>query len=254
MTSLLVEHFDVPETRRDARALGAVADRTGDVLAGRTVWCATALPGARRPAQELGARMGGAGPGVAGAALPLAVGESLVRVAQRLDEMLAGGRVGGVDLGPAEQDLYEQVAGGMEDLVGARVGRDDVVVAHDPVSAVLALAVREHGAHAVWRFRLAGSSPPAARQALEFLQRFTSATDAYVLAWTARDARGDLVERVAAAIPSARVVMAKEFRARARGDEARRMAWRSALAEIVSNDRGERVGGTRQPRPVFAAR
>ena len=53
MTILVTEHFDMPASPRAVRALGAAGQRAGDVLAGRTVWCATAMPGVRRSARTL---------------------------------------------------------------------------------------------------------------------------------------------------------------------------------------------------------
>jgi hypothetical protein len=243
MTSLVIEHFDVPASTRDARALGAAADRVGDVLAGRRVWCAMALPGASRSALQLRARMEGAGPGVAAVPLQLAVDAQLRRLAERVDQMLAGGTPAGLRFGAAEQDLYARGARG-----------SDEIVAHDALSAILSQAVRERGAHAVWRFRVAGPSRASARRALEFLQSFTRGVDAYVLTWLERGPGGEALERVAAVMPSAGIVAAKEFPTRFAGDDERRLAWRMALAEIVRSDRGESVGGTLHPRPTVAAR
>src|SRR5947208_1350875 len=60
-----------------------------------------------------------------------------------------------------------------EGPIGDGVGPGDVVVAHDALSAALCQAVRARGAHAVWRIRIARSWPNPARQALEFVGRFT---------------------------------------------------------------------------------
>jgi hypothetical protein len=254
VTSLVIEHFDMPVTRREVRALGAAGDRAGDVLAGRTVWCATALPSARRSADDLRDRMEGAAPGLAAASMQVTADDQLSRVAERLDDMLAGATPAQSGLGPAEQDLYSEGARASEDLVGNGVGADDVVVVHDALSAIFARAVRERGAHAVWRVHVGGTSGATAREALEFLHDFTAGVDAYILTWRERGPRGDIVERVAAAMPSAGIVAAKEYPVRVHGDDARRMAWRTALAEIVRGDRGECVGGTLHPRPTVAAR
>jgi hypothetical protein len=78
--------------------------------------------------------------------------------------------------------------------------------------------------------------------------------DAYALSWLERGPRGEVVERVVAAMPSSGVVAAKEFPTRFAGDEPRRLAWRMALAEIVRGDRDEHVGGTLHARPTVAAR
>jgi hypothetical protein len=254
VTSLVIEHMEMPVSTRDLRAVGAAGERAGDVLAGHTVWCAMALPRARRPAEQLRARIDGAGPGISATSLEVSGDERLRRLAERLDEMLAGGESPAGDLGPAEREVYSQSARGSEDLVGDAIGRDDVVVAHDALSAILAEAVRERGAHAVWRVRFRANSQPAAWRALEFLRRFTPGVDAYVVTWLERDPHAVFVERVAAVMPSAGMVAAKGFSTRFGGEQPRRLAWQMALAEILRSDRGESVGGTLRPRPRVAAR
>jgi hypothetical protein len=180
------------------------------------------------------------------------VAGQLRRLAQRIDEMMVGGGTARARLGPGDQDIYAEAARGRADLVD--VGPGDVVVAHDALSVTLVQAVRERGAHAVWRFRIAGVSPASARRALEFLGRFAPNVDAYLLSWIENGPRGEPVERVAAAMPSAGIVAAKEFPTRSVGTEQRQLAWRMALAEVVRTDRGEAVGGTLHPKPTVAAR
>jgi hypothetical protein len=90
VTSLVIEHFDTPTSTRDARAVDRAGERVGDVLAGRTMWCATSLPSAVRPAEELRVRMDGAGPNGAAAALRLSSDQHLLALAETVDDMLAG--------------------------------------------------------------------------------------------------------------------------------------------------------------------
>jgi hypothetical protein len=209
----MVEHLDMPGTARASRALGAAGDRVGDVLAGRTVWCAAALPDARPNAAELRACIEGAGTGMAAEAV-----------------------------------------GGSADLVGEWVGSEDVLVAHDAPSALLARVVRESGAHTVWRLRVGMGTEGSAPVAIELLGRGPGCVDAYLVSWAERGPRGELVECVAAAMPSAGIVAAKEFPSPSLREELRRLAWGMALAEIVRSDRGEAVGGTLHARPTIAAR
>jgi hypothetical protein len=198
--------------------------------------------------------MDGAGPEVAAAPLLVDASDQLRRLAERLDGMLAGAAPPGAGFGSAEQDLYADGAQGGDELVPDSVGADDVVVAHDALSALVARAARERGAHAVLRFRFAAGPGTSALQALEFLRSFTFGVDAYVLTWLERGPRGEVVERVAAAMPSAGIVAAKEFPSRLSADQQRRLAWRMALAEVVRSDRGECVGGRLHPRPTVAVR
>ncbi|HEV7529078.1 MAG TPA: hypothetical protein VGO29_09295 [Solirubrobacteraceae bacterium] len=253
--SLFVEQFDKPASARDAMALGAAAQRAGDVLAGRTIWCVIAMPGARRSADALRARVDGAGPGVAATSLQLTAAEPLRDLARQLEQMLGGvSTQGSSGLGPAEREAYARGALDGDDLLGDGVQAQDVVVVHDALSALVSQAARQRGAHVVWRFRVASRSQPARQDALQFLQRFTPGVDAHVTTWLQRDSHGELVQRVAAALPAAGMLATKQFRTRFTGEQPRRLAWRMVLAEVVRSDRGECVGGTLHPRPSVAAR
>ncbi len=198
--------------------------------------------------------MEGAGPGGAAATLRVDSDEQLLGAAERVEHMLEGAAADRGALGEADRATYRAAAARGEELFGVGVEVDDVVVVHDALSAIVIQPARERGAHAVWRIRVAGGPGSEPRRALEFLQRFTTGIDAYILSWQERGARGELIESVGAALPSAGMVAAKEFPARFTGDEPRRLAWRMALAEIVRSDRGERVGGTQRPRPAVAPR
>jgi hypothetical protein len=253
MTSLVVEHFDAPGSTRDTRAFGAAGDRAGDVLAGRTVWCAATRPAGGGPAQDLRTQIEGAGPELAAENLEVPQGgDQLHQLAERIDEMLTGLAARPV-LGRSERGIYAEAARMAEELVGDWLRPDDVLVAHDAYSALLSPAVRARGAHAVWRFRIGFPSEASPPGALDFIGRFTAGIDAYLLSWIERRPGGEVVERVAAAIPSAGIVAAKEFPTRSERDEPRRLAWRMAMAEVVRADRGEVVGGTLHPRPTIAA-
>src|ERR1700729_859922 len=153
----------------------------------------------------------------------------------------------GACLGGAGRALTAAALPESEGLIGDGVCPGDVVVAYDALSAALCEAVRDRGAHAVWRIRIARrwTNPP--RQALEFVGQFTPGIDAYLLSWVERSARGQTVERVAAAMPSPGIVATKEFPARFPAGELRRLAWRMALAEVVRSDRDEAVGGRLHP-------
>ncbi len=254
MTSLVIEHLDMPESPRYVRALHAAGERAGEVLAGRTVWCAMSLPSARRPAEELRVRVDGAGPGAAAATLRVEADEPLRQVAERVEDMLDGAESATPGLGETEHDAYALAAVTSDELFGGGVEVDDVVVVHDALSAIMIEAVRERGAHAVWSVPVGGRSRATARQASEFLRPFTPGIDAYIFSWRDRGPRGEVIESVGAAMPAAGIVAATEFPTRFAGGESRRLAWRMALAEIVRSDRGECVGGTLHPCPTVATR
>ena len=174
-------------------------------------------------------------------------------LAERLDAMLEGSSPSG--LGAAERELCAEGVSGSEELVGA-VGPDDVVVVHDTLTALLAEALRERGAHAVWHVSFAPApSPAAVAAARTFLRRYTSLMDAYVMTWSPPAGRtGAVVERIAALMPSTDAVAAKDIPATYAGGEPRLLGWSTVLADVVHGDRAETVGGTRHPRPTVPLR
>jgi hypothetical protein len=249
VTSLVVERFGMAATSRLRRAVADVDERIGDVLAGRTVWCAVGVPNATQAADELRVRLEGVGQDVAAAPLVVAGDETLSSLAQRLDRALTGG---GFDVAAADLLGHGAVAG--SELVGAEIRAGDVVIAHDPLSVMASEAVRERGAYALWNVRVGAEGAAAVGQALDLMRRVTSGVDAYVLAWRERTWRGQMTECVAAAIPAAAAVVAKQFPAVPDPENPRRLAWRMTVAETVRSDREECVGGRLHPRPVVAAR
>jgi hypothetical protein len=114
----------------------------------------------------------------------------------------------------------------------ADVRPDDIVVLHHPLTAARAEAIRQQGAHALWHVLEPREPAPA--------------IDAYLM--TGRSADG--AQLVAALMPGAGVVMAKEIR----GATYRDVGWSSLLADVVRTDRGECVGGTLHARPAVAPR
>jgi hypothetical protein len=216
MTSLLVEHFATAGGMRVNRALAAAGARVADVLGGRTVWCAAREPACRAEAERLRGRVTGAGPDLGAATLPTAAA---------LDEAAADW-----------------------------VRPDDVVIAHDPPTLSFSEAVREHGGHAVFRFRAGFVPTESAQVALDLLAEMPTCIDAYLLSWREDRGHGEVVERVAAAMPAAGIIAAKEFSLGAPGEDSRSLAWRMAVGEIVRTDRDEAVGGRLHAKPAVARR
>jgi len=220
LTSFVIEHFRPATSVSDERSLRFSRERAADELAGRTVWCAAPLPGVP-----------------AAARLEVPADEPLRRLAERLDVMLSGGLArAAVDLGDAEREICAE---SMRDPDPA-VRRDDVVLLNDALTALLAQAVRERGAHAVWCASIAAPAPGrlGTHEAWQFLRSCTTGVDAYVTRWGSG---------LAAVMPSADVVAVT-------ADPDRESGWRRALADVIRGDRDETVGGTRHPRPAVAAR
>jgi hypothetical protein len=254
VTSLTIEHLEPPSTVRRTRAVEAVRRRALDELSERTVWCASALPGAGSSAQRLRASLQwGDGGGLRCSVLEVAADGRLRDLAERLEAMLDGAAAS--QLGDAERELCAEGVRGSEELVGD-VGPNDVVVVHDALTALLAEAVRERGAHAVWHVSFTPTpGRPTAAAARTFLRRYTSRMDAYVMTWSPYDRRPRaVVERIAALMPSTDAVAAKDIPASYAGGEPRQLGWSTVLADVVHGDREETVGGTRHARPRVAAR
>jgi hypothetical protein len=239
---------------RRTRAVEAVRRRALDELSERTVWCASALPGPGSSARRLRASLQwGGGGGLRCGVLEVAADGRLRDLAERLEAMLDGAAAS--QLGDAERELCAEGVRGSEELVGD-VGPNDVVVAHDALTALLAEAVRERGAHAVWHVSVTPTpSRPTAAAARSFLRRYTSRMDAYVMTWSPYDRRPRaVVERIAALMPSTDAVAAKDIPAAYASAEPRQLGWSTVLADVVHGDREETVGGTRHARPRVPAR
>lgn len=257
MTSLRIDHFDAPSSARGVRAIDTARRRALDELAGRTVWFASALVGGRSRAQSLRERLGRTVEGVSTGWMEVAADEPLRGLTQRLDAMLSGGPRGAVRLGPADRDAYAEGVRDHESLMRDDVRADDVVVLHDPLTAALARAVRERGAHAIWHVSLAPVSGGARlEEARLVMGRHAAGLDAFVLTWQRRVGRRVRAQSVAALMPCADMVTAKETSSVPEAAEGgvQELGWYSMLADVVHADRGDTVGGTLHPRPSVAAR
>jgi FAD/FMN-containing dehydrogenase len=240
MTVVTIERIDIEEGAHGARVLESARRLAAEELDGRTVWCAASRPAGRHTAGRLQTSLAWIDdPDVVAAELEIAVDERLEALAQRLDDLLAGLAVAQGALEPEDVALLSETTSAAEAEVADRIRPDDVVVLHDALSAILSTAVRERGAHVVWRIR-----PRATRAATAWrvLSPFTAHVDAYVAG-----APGI----VAAAMPSRDAVTARQTGLGAPYDIA---AWSSVLADVVHSDRDEHVGGVRRPRPAVAQR
>jgi hypothetical protein len=198
MTTVEVEHFGAPVSVNRARELELTRRRAVDELETRTLWCATARPSGYAAARRLHERLRHAG---------------------------LGARLLALD---AHDPLGE--------LLRA-IEADDVVVLHDPPTAMVAAAIRDLGAHALCH-------------ATEPVAGCTYAVDAYLVTW-----REPAVDHIAAVMPAANRVAEKDIDAERRGAEAvRDAAWSCVLADVALEDRGEHVGGRLHARPAVAAR
>ena len=263
MPTLVIDRLEPSSSARRARRSDLGRARAADRLAGRTVWCAAALPSGRGSARTLRACLIADGC-VPARKLEVAPDEPLRELGARLDQALrlAGAVVsltaveGPGPLGRREHALYAEGARGGEALAGDAIGPGDIVVLHDALAAALAEAVRGRGAHVVWAVPL-GATPGggAVAVAWEVLRPHARAIDAMVMSWTDPGDRPQGMEHIGAAMPSPGLLAAKEIAAT--GAEAQALhnrGWSTLLADIVDRDRGECVGGTFHARPAVPAR
>ncbi len=241
MTSMVTERFRTPRSTREAQALEAVRKRMGDGLADRTVWCTACLRTGRISAATLHDRLRRAGAGAGGLEPP--GDEPLRRLCERLDGLLRG--LTAAELAPEDGDLYAVGVEHGEDMLGGTVAPDDVVVLHDPLTAVLGQAARERGAHVLWRLpAVSGRRGATVAGAWSFMRRHTAAPDAYVVTSSGPD-----MSRIVALVPSRGLVAAKEV-----DPTQHDVGWSSMLADVVQADRDETVGGIFHARPTVAMR
>jgi hypothetical protein len=263
MPTLVIDRLEPPSSARRARSSDLGRARAADRLAGRTVWCATALPSGRGAARTLRACLIADGC-VPARELEVAPDEPFRELAARLDQALrlAGAVIsrtavaGPGPLGRREHALYAEGARGGEALAGDAIGPGDIVVLHDALTAALGEAVRGRGAHVVWDVPL-GAAPggAAVAGAWDVLRPHARAIDAMVMSWTDAGDRPRGMEHIGAAMPSPGLLATKEIAAT--GAEAQALhnrGWSTLLADIVDRDRGECVGGTLHARPTVPAR
>jgi hypothetical protein len=264
MPSVVIDRLEPPSSARRARTSEVARARAADRLAGRTVWCVTALPAGRGAARTLRGCLTADGCVVA-EELQIRPREPFRALAGRLDEalrlasaMASPSKIGGESgpLGRREQAEYADGAREGEALAGDRVAPGDVVVLHDALTATLGEALRGRGAHVVWDVPL-GPAPAgvAVAAAWEFLRPHARAIDAVVMSWSAPERHAWGVEHIAAAMPSPALLATKEIPASGADAESRHnRGWSTLLADIVDRDRGESVGGTLHARPAVPAR
>jgi hypothetical protein len=258
MPRVIIDHFDPPSSPHAARVRSWASERAADQLAGRRVWCAAASARGRDDALAMGDRLRAGSEGLA--ADPLAVDDSgtLPGLAMRLDALLSGLQAADATmvLGADDRAGCLAAVARAEDAIGRDVGGGDLVLVHDAVAALAAQAVRARGAHVVWHLRGPARSMPAgtagaARAVLDLLRRYTGVVDAYVSSSVAPAPGGGLRRRVSVLMPVADVLAATET---VDTDPGGQLAWRSALADVVTDDREEHVGGRIHIRPAVPAR
>jgi hypothetical protein len=243
MPRLTIERFDPPTSQHASRVRSWAGARATEQLGGRHVWCASASPRGRGEAHALGERLR-AGGDVDAAPLDVDASAWLPHLARLLDALPTRLPVAPLDV--AQRAGCAEAAATGERAIGDDVRAGDLVVVHDAVAALAAQALRARGAHVVWCVE-----PAAGTAAVDALRRYTGDVDAYIMGSVLRGPGAQVVRQVVALMPGADVLSAKQV---VDPQPADMLGWRSALADVVADDRDEHVGGCRHVRPAVAAR
>jgi hypothetical protein len=242
MPRLTIERFDPPTSQRASRVRSWAGSRAHEQLGGSRVWCASASPRGRDDARALQERLG-AGGDIATAPLDVHAGAVLRDLVRQLDVLL--GHLRAAPLGLEERACCAEAGAAGESAMGRDVRAGDLVVVHDAAAALAAPAFRARGGHVIWCIDSGDAAAVAA------LHRYTGDVDAYIASSVRRSPGGRVVRQVAALMPGADVLVAKEVVDPGPGDM---LGWRSALSDVAAGDHEEHVGGCRHVRPAVPAR
>jgi hypothetical protein len=253
VTTLEIERFPAPDTSRAVRTVELMRLRAAEQLEGKAVWCVAAAPTEVAAADALARCLLALGEvGVASRRATLEPGQPLIGLLKRLDAMLRGSTTLAPAFGREDEDAYSTGRQQADALIPGEVRAGDVVVLYDPIAAALAPAIRERGAHAVWQASI-GPWEGNTVAAWRFLHQAHPPMDAYVTGW--RSARVASLGRtgVAAYISARRVIEAKQADSANPDQPNENLVWTTALADVVMEDRAERVGGKLHARPSIPA-
>jgi trehalose synthase len=165
-----------------AKLLMQAADRGRHVLEGRVVWNVNATATGGGVAEMLSALLAYArGAGIDTRWLVLVGDPDFFDITKRVHNFIHGSSGDGGHLGPAERAHYEEVLARNLRALGQQVDPGDLVLLHDPQTAGLAAAMREAGAHVVWRCHIgADGSNDLTRAGWDFLHPYLRDVDAFI--------------------------------------------------------------------------
>jgi len=169
------------EPDRAAR-LWAYAETARRVIGERVVWNVNATASGGGVAEMLLALLAYArGAGVDARWLVLNGNPDFFRTTKRLHNFLHGSLGDGGELGERERHGYEAVLAANLSGLTELVSPGDLVVLHDPQTAGLVPAVRDLGAHVVWRSHIGADVSSGITEAgWSFLRPYVSAADAVI--------------------------------------------------------------------------
>jgi len=162
--------------------LQEVADRSSLLLRGRTVWNVSSTERGGGVAEMLQTLVAyGQGAGVETRWFVLTGDERFFTVTKRLHNLLHGFPGDRGELDEADRDHYRDVMARNLEVWQNRVRPGDIVLLHDPQTAGMAGALRDQGAHVVWRCHIgADRADGHSGRGWEFLRPFVEAADVCV--------------------------------------------------------------------------
>lgn len=163
-------------------ALEAAAERTAKVLAGRTVWNVNSTEHGGGVAEMLQTIVAyGRGAGIDTRWFVIAGDDRFFTVTKRLHNVLHGFPGDGGQLDAADAEHYRDVMARNLDGWQEHVRRGDIVLLHDPQTAGMARALRDRGAHVIWRCHIGSDRADGhTGRGWDFLRPFVEAADTYV--------------------------------------------------------------------------
>jgi trehalose synthase len=182
ITPLDIERFEEVLAPDRYEELIDTVVRAIELLDGRTVWNINSTARGGGVAEMLQSLLAYArGAGVDARWLVISGNPAFFQVTKRLHNRLHGAEGDGGPLEDDEHAIYEQaLRDDVADLLN-RIGKNDVVIVHDPQPAGLINHMKDKVATIVWRCHVGLDMPnDTARQAWNFLIPYVTAADAYV--------------------------------------------------------------------------
>jgi trehalose synthase len=180
--SLAIEQIYGWLDREERARVDHAIERARHFLAGRVVWNinSTAVGGGvAEMLQSLLAYTRGAG--IDARWVVIRGAPAFFQVTKRLHNFLHGDAGDGGPLGEAEQQAYRATIDRNAAELAGVIGRDDVVILHDPQTAGLIPPLKAQGAIVVWRSHVGAESVNEyVERGWEFLRPLVKAADAYV--------------------------------------------------------------------------
>jgi trehalose synthase len=153
-----------------------------EILEGRVVWMVNSTAAGGGVAEMLRSFVAYArGAGVDVRWLVISGTPAFFRITKRLHNHLHGFAGDGGELGSREREAYLEVTAANAELMAPLVRPVDIVLAHDPQTAGMVPALKETGAHVLWRSHIGTERPNAlVMHAWGFLEPFLGEADACV--------------------------------------------------------------------------